>query len=101
VTIGEIATKPLAPCRKRRPFRDGSPHITEHPIQLLLRDDRPHLDVWIEAIANAQGLRVCRQALDELFVDAALNEQPCSSCSDLAAVVEHSHRGARRSKIKV
>ena len=60
--------------------------VTYHTILLLLPDQPPHLRFGIETVANPRLFQVHLRGLDESFINAFLNNPPCSRAANLAAV---------------
>ena len=62
--------------------------VLRHRLALLLGDARPHVDVGIEAVADAERFHAPRELVDELLVDRLVHEQARGRRAALAGRAE-------------
>ena len=62
--------------------------VAGHLLVLRFVDERTHLGLGIERIADADGLGALGQPVDEAIVEPVLDENPCAVGTDLAGGVE-------------
>src|SRR5262249_28542746 len=75
--------------------------VAEDALLLVARDERAHLRLGIEPVAEAKRFGHRGQARDEIVVNRFLDEQPRTSGADLALAEVDAHEHALEGGIKV
>src|SRR5262249_34514972 len=75
--------------------------VAHDPLALLGADLRPLLGVHVERAAHLARLGLLHEAVDELVVDLALDEQPAAGAAALALVEEQAEVGALDGLVEV
>ena len=102
VALAEIALgEALAADHSRRAFLLTDVEIASDTAELLLRHQRPDLDVRVDAIADFQALAEFGDLADEFVIDALLDKQPRAGAADLSGIGEHRHCRARHRRIDI
>ena len=69
-------------------------HVALDALQLVLADERAHLAVVVERVADLDGHGATHELADEAVVDGALDEQARAGRADLAGAGEDADQGA-------
>ncbi len=86
------------PWCERRAFLLADLDIGQHLLVLRLVDERPHLRIRIERVADADRLGPLGQAVDEAVVQAVLDEDAGAVRADLAGGIEVARAWRRRQR---
>src|SRR5262249_13868611 len=87
--------QPFAAGDGARALLPAETEVSSHALELLFGHQRSDLRLRIEPVADAKSVAELSNPIDELLIDAFLDEQPGASTADLAGVGKHRHSGAR------
>ena len=75
--------------------------VGQHFLQVLLRNQRPDVRVWVQRIADAELLGALHEARHELVHDAAVHEDTCRVRAHLSAAVPVCQHGGGHGVLEV